>query len=71
MRGPEWQDHPGTEIRVMRSCWESFTNEPKTRNSKAPVPVILPVERFMDQFRSSASNPSSGPIFATMKGTVR
>jgi integrase len=70
IRGLEWQDYTRSEIRVMRSRWESFTNEPKTRKSKAPVPVILPVQRFMDQFRLSAPNPSSGPIFATMKGTA-
>jgi integrase len=70
IRGLEWQDYTGSEIRVMRSRWESFVNEPKTRKSKAPVPVILPVQRFMDQFRLSAPNPSSGPIFANMKGTA-
>jgi integrase len=69
IRGLEWQDYTGSEIRVMRSRWEWFVNEPKTRKSKAPVPVILPVQRFMDQFRLSAPNPSSGPIFANMKGT--
>jgi len=26
------------------------------------IPVILPVQRFVDQFRLSAPNPSSGPI---------
>jgi len=70
IRGLEWQDYTGNEIRVMRSRWESFVNEPKTRKSKAPVPVILPVQRFLDQFRLGAPNPSSGPIFATMKKTA-
>jgi hypothetical protein len=36
-----WQDYTGDEIRVMRSRWWSFTNEPKTRKSRAPIPVIL------------------------------
>ena len=58
-----------TEIRVMRSVWESVTSDPKTRKSKAPVPVIVPMQRFLDLFRSGLGNSEAGPIFATMKGT--
>jgi len=36
IRGLEWPDYTGEEIRVMRSVWESVTSEPKTRKSKAP-----------------------------------
>jgi len=53
----------------MRSVWESVTNEPKTRKSKAPVPVIAPMQRLLDQYRASRGNPSSGPIFGTMNRT--
>jgi integrase len=69
IRGLEWPDYSGEEISVKRSVWESVTNEPKTRKSKAPVPVIVPVQRILDQFRIGAGNPASGPIFATMMGT--
>jgi integrase len=69
IRGLEWHDYTGDEIRVMRSVWESVTNEPKTRKSKAPVPVISPLQRLLDQFRLSLGNPASGPMFGTMKGT--
>jgi integrase len=51
----------------MRSVWESVTNEPKTRKSKAPVPVIAPMQKLLDQYRASRGNPASGPIFATLK----
>lgn len=69
IRGLEWPDYSGEEIRVMRSVWESFTNEPKTRKSKAPVPVISPLQNLLDQFRISMGSPATGSIFATMKGT--
>jgi integrase len=69
IRGLEWQDYTGDEIRVMRSVWESVVSETKTRKSKAPVPVIVPMQRFLDQFRLSRGNPAIGPIFATMTGT--
>ena len=51
IRGLEWPDYSGEEIRVMRSVWESITNEPKTRKSKASVPVISPLQRLLDQFQ--------------------
>jgi len=69
IRGLEWPDYSGDEIRVLRSVWASVTDEPKTRKSKAPVPVIVPMRRLLDQFRESRGNPASGPIFGTMKGT--
>ena len=67
IRGLEWPDYLGEEIRVMRSVWENVTNEPKTRKSKAPVPVIVPMQKLLDQYRATRGNPASGPIFATMK----
>ena len=69
IRGLEWPDYTGDEIRVKRSVWESVTNEPKTRKSKAPVPVIVPMRRLLDQYRKSHGNPAIGPIFGTMKKT--
>jgi integrase len=69
IRGLEWQDYTGEEVRVMRSVWESVVSEPKTRKSKAPVPVIGPMQRLLDEFRLRAGSPASGPIFATMKKT--
>lgn len=69
IRGLEWPDYTGEEIRVLRSVWESVTSEPKTRKSKAPVPVIGPMQRLLDQYRVSRGNPASGSMFATIKGT--
>jgi integrase len=69
IRGLEWPDYAGEEIRVLRSVWESVVSEPKTRKSKAPVPVIRPVQQMVNQFRLRLGNPAKGPIFANMKGT--
>ena len=54
----------------VRSVWESVTSEPKTRKSKAGVPVIGPMQHLLDQYRVSRGNSSSGPMFATMKVTT-
>ena len=44
IRGLEWPDYNGQEIKVMRSVWKSVVDQPKTRKSKAPVPVIAPLQ---------------------------
>jgi integrase len=56
-------------LKVMRSVWDSHVNEPKTRKSKAPVPIIGPLQRLLDQYRLSVGSPATGVMFATMKGT--
>jgi len=35
-----WEDLDGKELSVRRSVWNSRVNEPKTRCSKAPIPVV-------------------------------
>lgn len=40
LRGLRWEDYDGTQIMVTCSVWEGFSNEPKTKRSKSPVPVI-------------------------------
>lgn len=43
MRGLLWEYYAGDTLKVSRSVWESYVNEPKTRKSKAPMPVIVPL----------------------------
>jgi integrase len=69
IRGLEWPDYKGHEIRVMRSVWNSIVGETKTRKRKAPVPVIEPMQKLLDQYRVSRGNPATGPIFASMERT--
>ncbi|HXN22865.1 MAG TPA: hypothetical protein VOA41_09010 [Candidatus Dormibacteraeota bacterium] len=40
IRGLQWPDFGGDEIRVSRILWNSHVSEPKTRASAAPVPVL-------------------------------
>lgn len=40
IRGLEWEDFSGEELRVKRSVWNGVTNEPKTRRSQAPIPIV-------------------------------
>jgi integrase len=40
LRGLTWASFDGAELRVKRSVWNSTENEPKTKRSKAPIPVV-------------------------------
>jgi integrase len=68
LRGLRWEDYDGSKIAVRRSVWESYSNEPKTKRSKASVPVIPRLRSILDTHKLACGNPSSGPIFANGKG---
>ena len=67
--GLVWENYDGDQISVTRSVWEGHVNEPKTRKSKAPVPVIAPLRKILDAYRAKCGNPTSGIMFASEKGT--
>lgn len=68
LRGVRWEDYDGDQVMVMRSVWEGFTNEPKTKRSKAPVPVIPRLQTILAAHRLACGNPTSGPMFANGLG---
>jgi hypothetical protein len=49
--------------------WRGIAGEPKTEKSKASVPVIPALRRFLDAHRLAAGNPQSGIIFKTRNST--
>jgi len=55
-------------LMVNRSVWEGFTNEPKTKRSKAAVPVIPQLAAILERHRIACGKPSKGPMFANGKG---
>ncbi len=69
LAGLEWQDYRGGEIFVSRSVWEGHVSEPKTRKSKAPVPVVRPLAQILDAWRAQSGNPTAGVMFPSGKGT--
>jgi integrase len=68
LRGLCWEDYDGEELRVSRSMWNSIADEPKTRNSKAPVPVISRLRAMLDAHWLAAGNQVSGPMFTNSLG---
>jgi len=69
LRGLMWENYDGQQIHVTRSVWEGHVNEPKTRKSKAPVPVIAPLAKILEAYRVQCGSPDSGPMFSSTRAT--
>ena len=69
IRGLLWEHYGRSEIRVMKSVWNTHVTLPKTRMSKAAVPVVPILSDRLDRFRASIGNPESGLIFAAGNGS--
>jgi integrase len=69
IEGLRWEDYRDGEIHVARSIWNGHTTDPKTRKSRAPVPVIRQLAERLEMHRLRSKNAQSGPIFTTGKGT--
>jgi integrase len=63
LRGLEWPDYTGEMLAVNRSVWKGIVNQPKTRASRQPVPVIPKLARILNEYRASLHNPTTGVMF--------
>lgn len=54
IRGLCWEDFDGKELRVNRSVWNSTVNEPKTRRSRAPIPVVRQLAEALEKHKLRA-----------------
>jgi integrase len=68
IRGLRWEDYDGRFIHVNRSIWNRFEREPKTRMSKASVPVIAAMADRLNTLRTAQGNPTTGYIFCSRNG---
>jgi len=66
--GLEWTDYSGDALNVKRSVWKSVVNQPKTRASAKPVPVIRQLAEILNAYRSSTGDPQSGVMFHSGAG---
>ncbi len=71
LRGLRWEDYRRNEIFVSRSVWHNTVKDPKTKASKAPVPVIEVLAGSLDALWQSQGRAETGFMFATGKGTHR
>jgi integrase len=47
IRGLLWENYGGDQIRITQSVFGSHADEPKSTKSKAPVPVIAPLAKYL------------------------
>lgn len=68
LRGFRWEDYDGEQIRISQSYWRSHVQQPKTKKSKAPVPVITQLAERLNLHRALSGNPATGLMFPTPQG---
>jgi integrase len=68
LRGIRWEDYRDGQIHVSQSVWNGHTTEPKTRKSKAPVPIIKPLVDALRIHAEREGKPANGPIFRAGNG---
>lgn len=63
IRGLRWEHFTGKELSVQQSVWNSHVTEPKTKGSKAPIPVIKQLAEALEAHRRRMGKLAVGPIF--------
>ena len=61
--GLQWPDYTGEVLMVTHSLWRGFLGQPKSKASRASVPVIPVLRQMLDVHRARAGNPTEGFIF--------
>jgi integrase len=58
-----WENYKEGELLIARSIWNGITTDPKSKNSKAPIPTIGKLAVKLAEHRKRQGNPTVGPIF--------
>jgi integrase len=68
LRGMFWENYSEGELLIARSIWNGITTDPKSRKSKAPIPIIPKLATKLEAHRTSLGKPKVGPIFPNGAG---
>ena len=68
LRGMYWENYKDGELLIARSIWNGITTDPKSRKSKAPIPIIGKLAAKLAEHRKRQGNPTAGPIFPNGAG---
>jgi integrase len=63
LRGLTWDVFDSAQLTVKQSVWNSFTNEPKTKKRRAPIPVVKQLSQALEAHRLRMGKLAAGPIF--------
>jgi integrase len=68
IRGMTWESYRDGELLIDRSIWNGISTDPKSRKSKAPIPIIGWLATRLAAHRERLGNPISGPMFPNQAG---
>lgn len=68
IQGLQWEDYSNGALQVSRSIWNGRVTAPKTRTSRASVPVISQLAKRLEMHRLRCGDPRTGPMFANGLG---
>jgi integrase len=71
LRGLVWGNFDGKELSITRSVWNKTVSEPKTRKSRAPIPVVKQLADALEAHKLRAGKLAQPnlPIFQSGKGS--
>jgi len=58
-----WENYQNGELLIARSIWNGITTDPKSKQSKAPIPIIGKLATKLEAHRARLGKPKTGPIF--------
>jgi integrase len=68
LRGMYWENYQNAELLIARSIWNGITTDPKSKQSKAPIPIIGKLAAKLEAHRARLGKPKTGPIFPNGAG---
>ncbi len=68
LRGMFWENYSDGAILIARSIWNGISTDPKSRKSKAPIPIIGNLATRLAAHRARQGNPYTGPVFPNDAG---
>jgi hypothetical protein len=68
LHGMFWENYENGELLIARSIWGGHTTAPKSKKSRAPVPIIKHLAAKLAEHRERQGNPTAGPIFPNSIG---
>ena len=71
LRGSIWENYTGDEIRVSKAVWRKHVKRPKSKASRAPVPVIAQLAAKLNEYRTLCGSPQVGWMFPNLMGNPR
>jgi integrase len=69
VRAMRWENYRNGAIHIESSIWEGITSPPKTKASKAPVPVVRQLAARLEVHRERLGGPLTGVMFPAANGS--